>query len=97
MYGLGVVFGVLTALNGSIALTSTWLLLAYGLLVLLIVNNLYADRWMRKVHAASASDEGEPTPELAAWRMSSGPIWSLAAAITITLGLVFVMVVKPAF
>jgi hypothetical protein len=96
VYGLGVVFGIVTALNGSIALTSTWLVLAYGLLVLLIANNLYADRWMRKVHAAARGSADDAfSAELTAWRGSSGPVWSLAAAITITLGLVFVMVVKP--
>lgn len=97
LYGLGVVFGIATALSGSINVTASWLLLAYGLLALLIVTNLYADRWMAKVHAAAqASADGEPSPELAQWRASARPSWTLAVAIAVTLGLVFVMVVKPA-
>lgn len=96
MYGLGVVFGILTAVNGSVDLTAGWLLMAYGLLALLIVTNLYADRWMARVHAAAgASTDLEPSPELDRWRRSPRPVWSLAAAIAITLALVFVMVVKP--
>ena len=33
--------------------------------------------------------------ELEAWRRSNGPLCSLGAAITITLAIAFVMVVKP--
>jgi uncharacterized membrane protein len=96
LYGLGVVFGIVTALNGSISLTTPWLVLAYGLLALLIANNLYADSWMAKVHAAAeGSAAGDPSSALDGWREARGPIWSLASAIAITLALVFVMVVKP--
>ena len=95
-YGVGVVFGIVTALNGGIDLTTSWLLFAYALLVGLVVTNLYADRWMKRVHLASeAANEDTSSAELDRWRVSSGPIWSLAAAATLTLGLVFVMVVKP--
>jgi uncharacterized membrane protein len=95
-YGLGVLFGIVTALNGSIPLTTSWLVLAYGLLILLVATNLYADRWMKRVHlAAEASADGGASAELEAWRRSRGPISSLVLAITLTLGLVFVMVVKP--
>jgi uncharacterized membrane protein len=98
LYGLGVVFGIGTALNGSIDLTIGWLLIAYGLLVLLVATNLYADRWMRQVNsAAQASSGGDSSAELDGWRRSPAPIWSLASAIAITLALVFVMVVKPTF
>ena len=96
LYGLGILSGVVTALNGSIALTTPWLVTAYLLIVLLIVSNLYADRWMTKVaEAAEASDAGVASAELEAWRRSSAPIWSLCAAVLITLAIVFVMVVKP--
>ena len=96
-YGLGVVFGIVTALNGGVDLTSSWLVTAYVLLVGLIVANLYADHWMHAVHvAAGAAVDQSPAVELDAWRRSSRPIWSLAASAALTLGLVFVMVVKPA-
>jgi uncharacterized membrane protein len=95
-YGLGVIFGIGTALNGAIDLTAGWLLIAYGLLVLLVATNLYADRWMRQVNVAAQAVSGaESSPELDGWRRSQAPIWSLASAIAITLALVFVMVVKP--
>lgn len=97
-YGLGVVFGIITALNGGIDLTAPWLLIAYVLLVGLVVANLYADRWMKRVHlAAEAATDGRSSGELDAWRRSSRPLWSLAAAATLSLALVFVMVVKPTF
>jgi uncharacterized membrane protein len=95
-YGLGVVFGVITALNGGIDLTAPWLVTAYALLVGLVVSNLYADRWMKRVHvAAEAESEDTGVTELDAWRRSSGPLWSLGLAALLTLALVFVMVVKP--
>lgn len=96
-YGLGVAFGIVTALNGGVDLTASWLVTAYALLVGLIVSNLYADRWMQAVHvAAEAAVDRSPAAELEAWRRSPRPIWSLAAATAFTLGIVFVMVVKPA-
>ena len=77
-YGLGVVFGILTALNGGVDLTASWLVTAYALLVGLIVSNLYADRWMHAVHgAAEAAVDRSPAAELDAWRDSSRPIWSM--------------------
>jgi uncharacterized membrane protein len=95
-YGLGVVFGVVTALNGGIDLTAPWLVTAYALLVGLVVTNLFADRWMRRVHvAAEAASDGTGSPALDGWRRSSRPVWSLVASALLTLGLVFTMVVKP--
>lgn len=95
-YGLGVVFGIVTALNGAIDLTTSWLVTAYALLVGLVVTNLYADRWMKRVHvAADSAAEPGPSTELDSWRRSARPVWSLAAATVLTLALVFVMVVKP--
>lgn len=94
-YGLGILSGVAAALSGAIDLTSRWLVTAYVLIGLLVVSNLYADRWMKNVaHAAKASDD-IGSADLERWRRSSGPIWSLGAAIAITLAIVFVMVVKP--
>jgi hypothetical protein len=95
-YGLGVLFGIATALNGGIALTTPWLVSAYALLGLLVIANLYADRWMHHVHvAAEAAGDGAVSLDLDRWRRSDAPLWSLVAAIALTLMLVFVMVVKP--
>lgn len=95
-YGLGVIFGAGTALNGGIPLTTGWLLTAYALLGLLVAANLYADGWMKQVAtAAEASPPDVPTPELAAWIGSNRPRLSLAAEVVVTMAIVFVMVVKP--
>jgi hypothetical protein len=97
LYGLGVVLGVVTALSGGIDLTSAWLVTAYPLVALLIVNGLFAERWMKQVERAageSAADVGGAAL-LETWRRSRTPLWSLGATIAITLGIVFVMVVKP--
>jgi hypothetical protein len=59
------------------------------------VTNLDADRWMKVVHSAAEATSGDTrAPELDRWRGSARPVWSLAAAIAITLALVFTMVVK---
>lgn len=90
-YGLGILFGVVAALTGSIDLTAKWLLNAYVLFVLLGANGVYAERWMRQVElAADAGVEG-----LSEWQHSSRPLWSVGAAVLLTLAIVFVMVAKP--
>lgn len=90
-YGLGIVFGIVAALTGSIDLTAKWLLSAYVIVVLLGAHGFYAERWMRQVErAADASGE-----ELSAWQRSSRPLWSVGAAVLLALAVVFVMVVKP--
>lgn len=90
-YGLGILFGVLTALNGGIELTSTWLLLAYGLIVLLISVNLAFERWTDRVEVAAANG---PEALETAFRQSLGR-YTLAGMALVTLAIVFVMVVKP--
>lgn len=92
LYGLGIIFGILAALTGSTDLTARWLLTAYVIVVLLGVNGLYAERWMRRVEAAADQTDGD---ELAVWQRSRVPIGSAPAAIVLTLAVVFVMVVKP--
>jgi hypothetical protein len=93
LYALGIVFGVIAALTGSIDLTASWLLTAYVLVILLGLNGVLAERWMRQVHSAAERSDGGA--DLEAWRRSSRPIWSGAAAVTLTLAVIFVMVVKP--
>jgi len=90
-YGLGIVFGIVAALTGSIDLTAKWLLSAYVIVVLLGANGLSAERWMRQVERA-ADAGGE---ELSAWQRSSRPLWSTGLAVLLTLAVVFVMVIKP--
>jgi Flp pilus assembly protein protease CpaA len=92
LYGLGILFGILAALSGSIDLTARWLLTAYILVVLLAANGLYAERWMGRVEAAA---EQADRTQLAAWQRSTLPIGSATPAVLLTLAVVFVMVVKP--
>jgi hypothetical protein len=94
-FGLGILFGVATALSGSIDLLTPWLVTAYVLILGLAATNLTADGWMRRVHQASEAADGEAVAELERWRRSARPIWSLGAATLLILALVFVMVVKP--
>ena len=92
-YGLGILLGVATALQGGIPLTSPWLIEAYALLGGLIVANLAAERWIKVVtRAAERGDDAS----LAEWAGSSRPVAALIGTIAATLALVFVMVVKPA-
>jgi Flp pilus assembly protein protease CpaA len=92
LYGLGILFGIIAALTGSIDLTARWLLTAYVTVILLGANGLYAERWMGHVEAAAQrADAGE----LQAWQRSNRPMWSATIAAVLTLAVVFVMVVKP--
>jgi uncharacterized membrane protein len=92
MYGLGIVFGIIAALAGSIDLTARWLLAAYALVVPLGINGLYAERWMRDVATAAHEDNSS---QLAVWRRSRVPFVSVSVAVILTLAIVYVMVVKP--
>jgi hypothetical protein len=94
-YGLGVIFGILTAINGGISLTTPWLVTAYILLGALVANNLFADHWIQSVRRDSHGPGGTESADLARWVRSAGPVLSLAAALVLSLALVFVMVVKP--
>lgn len=93
-YGLGLLFGFLTALDGQLDLTAGWLIAAYVLVGLLIVFNLGFERWTKRVERAV--DDGSSagaglTEAVNAW----APIYALAGMILLTITIVFVMVVKP--
>jgi len=94
LYGLGLLFGFVTAVNGSVSLTTPWLAGAYVLVVLLIAVNFSFERWTHRVEKALDDDSG---PTLAAAIRSRVPVYALAGMTTVTLLLVFVMVVKPSF
>ena len=94
LYGLGLLFGFLAALNGQLDLTASWLITAYVLVGLLIVFNLWFERWTRRLDDAAESDDRAAT-ELHAVLRSRAPIYALGGMVTLTLLVVFVMVVKP--
>ena len=93
-YGLGLLFGFVTAVNGSLSLTTPWLIGAYLLVVLLIAVNFSFERWTHRVEDALDDESGS---RLAAAKQSRTPVLALAGMTTVTLLLVFVMVVKPTF
>ena len=93
-YGLGILVGAAAALSGSLDLTAPWLLTAYALVVLLIVNNLYLSLRMRALRELAIAGN---TSTFAALSRSSALTASIAALGLITLALVFTMVVKPSF
>jgi hypothetical protein len=92
-YGLGLVFGFVTALNGSIPVGAPWLLAAYLLILVLIAFNFTFERWTHRVQHAVR----EPAVGIAPVVGSRVPLYALAGMVTATLLIVFVMVVKPTF
>jgi hypothetical protein len=91
-YGLGILVGAAAALTGSLDLTAPWLLTAYALVVLLIVNNLYLSLRMRALKELASSGN---TTTLAALSRGRALTASIAALGLITLALVYTMVAKP--
>ena len=91
-YGLGILLGAAAALSGSLDLTAPWLLTAYALVVLLIVNNLYLSLRMRALKGLA--DSGN-SAAVAALSRSGAVTASIAALGLITLALVYTMVAKP--
>ena len=93
-YGLGLVFGFVTALNGSISITAPWLIAAYLLILVLIAFNFTFERWTHRVEAAVSQEaDADPSEVL----RSRTPSFALAGMVSATLLIVFVMVVKPSF
>jgi len=94
-YGLGLLFGFAAALTGQIDLTAQWLITAYVLVGVLIATNLVFERWTRRVDRSVGESAGEPSPDLIEAIRARAPLASLATMVTLTLLIVFVMVVKP--
>lgn len=93
-YGLGLLFGFLAALNGHLDLTAAWLVTAYVLVGVLIVFNLGFERWTRRI--GRAVDDGREAPtDLNAAIAARAPVYALGGMVTLTLLIVYVMVVKP--
>jgi hypothetical protein len=95
MYGLGLLFGFAAALTGQLDLTQSWLVTAYVLVGVLIATNLIFERWTRRIEESVGTSEQEPSAELPEVIQARAPLYSLAAMVTLTLMIVFVMVVKP--
>jgi hypothetical protein len=93
-YGLGILLGVAATLSGSLDLTAPWLLTAYALVILLVVNNLYLSLRMRALKEVAATGNNAA---LAAHSRSGALTASIEALGLITLALVYTMVAKPNF
>lgn len=91
-YGVGLLFGFVTALNGAIPITAPWLIAAYLLILLLIAFNFTFERWTRRVEEAVEQETDADRLDVLRART---PAYALAGMITATLLIVFVMVVKP--
>ena len=94
-YGLGLFFGFAAALTGQLDLTQSWLVTAYVLVGLLIATNLVFERWTRRIEESVSTSEQEPSAELPEVIQARAALYSLVAMVTLTLMIVFVMVVKP--
>ena len=90
-YGLGLLFGAVAAISGSLELNAPWLLTAYALVILLIVNNLYLSVRMRQLKETAVSSD----VSLAALSREPALTLSIALLALITLAIVYTMVAKP--
>jgi len=93
--GLGVIFGIVTALTGEISLLSGWLVTAYIMLALIIIvgEGIVAPR-LRRV-AAAIGEQGTLNPEAEALIRSSGLSVLILIPPLLFLTVVYVMVNKP--
>lgn len=93
----GIVFGILTALNGDLSLTDGWLLTAYGFVVAILAMGIgyWTPRAKKILAAAEASPDDGPSVELIA--LLTRPVDRVLLAFDLLLwaGVIFVMVVKP--
>ena len=97
LFLLGVGFGVVTALSGSMDMTQPWLLIGYALAaVVLIIAFTYHIPTANKLKAlADASPDDAPSPELrAAIEAPTGRIVNVVDGL-VWLALIFDMVAKP--
>lgn len=97
LYGIGAIFGLLTAATSSFNFFRPWLLIAYAIfLTLLIVGVRITAPWAMRVGKAAAMNQGDaPSAELQAATADK----SVDTAFWITIGLlvviIFDMVLKP--
>lgn len=94
---MGLVFGFVTAIVAEFDLTQTWLLIAYGLVVyILLTAFLYHAPQARRLQvAADASPEDRASDELQ--RLVTAPVGTLVNVVDglAWLGIIYVMVAKP--
>jgi uncharacterized membrane protein len=94
---LGIVFGFITAIVGDLDLTQTWLIIAYVLALLILVNAFaYHLPQARKLEAAAeASPDDQPSAQLRALVEAPSVIWVNVYDGLLWVAIIYVMVVKP--
>lgn len=94
-YGLGVVFGFVAALTGTLDLAAPWLLTAYVLVAVLGLHGILFDRWTKQVSRSLTSDTADATRDAAGHGHERAPIYYLSAMVVLVVAIVYVMVTKP--
>ena len=94
---LGIVFGFITAITGDLGLTQTWLIIAYVLAALILLNAFayHIPRARKLETAAEASPDDQPSPELQALIEAPSAIWVNVYDGLLWVAIIYTMVVKP--
>ncbi len=97
LFASGVVFGLIAAALGSYNFLAPWLLIAYGLIVLVGLNGSFVlGRWTKEVEAESkTSADNAPSPELERLVSSRFALAALIVDILLFLAIIFGMIAKP--
>lgn len=97
LFILGIVFGFITAQTADLDLTQTWLLIAYGLAVLILVLGIgYHGPRDRKLRAiVEVSSEDGPSDALRGFAAEPSARVVQAVDLLLWLGVIYVMVAKP--
>lgn len=97
LFLLGLAFGFVTAVTGGFDLTAPWLLVAYGLIVIILVTGIaFHGPHGNKLRAlAETSPESEPSQELRA--LIRAPSARIVGAVDgfLWLAIIYTMVAKP--
>jgi hypothetical protein len=94
---VGLVFGFATALTGQIDLTASWLILAYVLVAIILVEGIFITmpRYNHIREVASSSDPAVAGETIARLVRSPAHVALVTMVAILWLGVIFVMVVKP--
>jgi len=93
---LGLILGIITAINGNLDLTQTWLIIAYVLYVAIMALGIgyWTPRSKKVLAAAEASPDDAMSPELAGLLKTPG-LALIVFDLLLWVGIIFVMVIKP--
>jgi len=97
LFGIGAIFGLLTAATSSLDFFKPWLLIAYTIfLVLLVVGARITAPWAARVGKAAAMNQGDaPSAELQAATADKSIDTAFLITMVLLVVIVFDMIVKP--